>query len=57
MIYMMGMREKPRNIQKYKNENKGKNSPFGCPPIPPSTKMEADCFPVSENAENKPDLP
>ena len=23
----------------------------------PSTKMEADCFPVSENTENKPDLP
>ena len=54
MIYMMGMGEKPRNIQKYKNENKGK--------IPslvalPSTKMDADCFPVSENTENKPDLP
>ena len=38
-------------------ENQGKNSPFGCPPIPPSMKMEADCFPVSENTENKPDLP
>ena len=24
---------------------------------PPSTKMEADCFPVSENTENKLDLP
>ena len=23
----------------------------------PSTKMEADCFPVSENTENKPNLP
>ena len=34
-----------------------KNSPFGYPPIPPSTKMEADCFPVSENTEKKPDLP
>ena len=29
---------------------------FGCPPIPPFTKMEADCFPVSENTKNKPDL-
>ena len=42
---MMWMGEKPRNIQ---NENQGKKSPFGCPTIPPSTKMEADCFPVSE---------
>ena len=25
--------------------NKGKNPPFGCPPIPPSIKLEADCFP------------
>ena len=38
------MGENPRNIQKYK---------IGCPPIPQSAKMEADCFPVSEN---KPDL-
>ena len=29
---MMGMVEKLQNIQKYENENKGKNSPFGCPP-------------------------
>ena len=54
---MMGMGEKPRNIQKYKSENKGKNSLFSYPPIPPSAKMEADCFPVSKNTENKPDLP
>ncbi len=53
-MYMMGMGEKtPKYIQ---GENQGKNPPFGCPPIPPSTKMEADCFPVSENTENKPDL-
>ena len=25
--------------------NRGKNSPFGFPPIPPSIKLEADCFP------------
>ena len=31
---------------------KRKNSPFGCPPF---YDMEADCFPVSENAENKPE--
>ena len=47
-----------RKTPKYtKSENKGKNSPFDGPPIPPSTKMEADCFLVSENTENKPDLP
>ena len=47
-----------RKTLKYtKGENKGKKSPFGCPPIPTSTKMEANCFPVSENTENKPDLP
>ena len=47
-----------RKTPKYtQSENKGKNSPFGCPPIPTSTKKEADCFPVSENTENKPDLP
>ena len=27
------------------------------PPLPLSTKMEADCFPVSENTEKKPHLP
>ena len=55
-MYMMGMRgKKPKYIQ---SENQGKNPTFGCPPIPPSMKkMEADCFPVSENTENKPDLP
>ena len=26
-----------------------KNSPFGCPPIPPSIKVEADCFPGRKN--------
>ena len=41
----------------FTNEKQGKNSPFGCSPISPSTKMEADCFPVSEKTENKPDLP
>ena len=51
---MMGMGEKLRNIQ---NENQGKNSAFGYPPILPSMKMKTDCFPVSENTENKPDLP
>ena len=43
--------------KKNEYENKGKNSPFGCSPILLSTKMEADCFPVSENTKNKPDLP
>ena len=42
---VMGMGEKPRNIYK----NKGKHPPFGCPPIPPSIKLEADCFPGRKN--------
>ena len=47
MIHMMGMGEKPRNI--YKNKETRKNPPFGCPPIPPSIKLEADCFPGRKN--------
>ena len=44
---MRGMGEK--KTETYNNENKGKNSPFGCPPIPPSIKLEADCFPGRKN--------
>ena len=44
---MMGMGEKPRNI--YNNKETRKNPPFGCPPIPPSIKLEADCFPGRKN--------
>ena len=36
------MGEKPRNIQKTKK--KEKKSPFGCPPIPPSTKWRPTVF-------------
>ena len=54
LFTMMGMGEKPRNMYKRKTR---KNSPFGRPPILPPTKMEADCFPVYENTENKPDPP
>ena len=32
-------------------------SQFGYPPITPVYEMEADCFPVSENTENKLNLP
>ena len=53
-VYDEDWRKNPKYIQ---SENHGKNSLFGCLPILPSTKMEADCFPVSENTENKPDLP
>ena len=45
-INRMGMGEKPRNIYKLKTR---KNSPFGCPPIPASIKLEADCFPSRKN--------
>ena len=53
---MIGMGEKPRNIQNTKN--KGKFAvwlSFHHPP--PVDEMEANCFPVSENTETKPDLP
>ena len=40
---MMGMGEKPRNIQK--DETKEKKFPVCLPPV---YEMEADCFPVSE---------
>ena len=44
---MMGMGEKPRkNICTRKTR---KNSPFGFPPVPPSIKLEADCFPGRKN--------
>ena len=44
---MMEMGEKnPKYIQQQKTR---KNPPFGCPPIPPSIKLEADCFPGQKN--------
>ncbi len=40
---MMGMGEKnPKDICTRKKTRE--NSPFGCPPIPPAIKLEADCF-------------
>ena len=45
---MMGMGEK--NPEKYIYiKNKEKIPPFGCPPIHPSIKLEADCFPGRKN--------
>ena len=42
---VMGMGEKTlKYIQKQR-----KNPPFGCPPIPPSIKLEADCFSGRKN--------
>ena len=39
-------------------KNEGKKSPVWLPSHPTVyEKMEADCFPVSKNTENKPDLP
>ena len=46
-----GWEKKPK---KRKDETKEKIFPFGCPPV---YEMEADCFLLSENTENKPDLP
>ena len=51
---MMGIGEKPWNVQK---AIQGKIPRLIALPSPPSTKLFADCFPVSENTENKPDLP
>ena len=44
---MMGMGENPRNM--YKSKKQRKNPPFGCSPIPPTIKLEADCFPGPKN--------
>ena len=45
-----------RKIQKTKQ--KKKFTLLVAPLIPPPVyEVEADCFPVSENTENKPDLP
>ena len=52
---MMGKGEKPRNIQKNKYENHGK-IPRLVALQSPVYEMEANCFLVSENTENKPDL-
>ena len=39
-----------KNPEIYTNNKKTrKNPPFGCPPIPPSIKLEADCFPGRKN--------
>ena len=38
----------PKNIYTRKQ---GKNPPFGFPPIPPSIKLEADCFPGRKKPE------
>ena len=59
MIYLQWIlddgngRKKTENIIKRKKyETKEK-----IPSYYPVYEMEADCFPVSENTENKPDLP
>ena len=39
-----------KNPENEKDDTKEKRfSPFGCPPIPPSIKLEADCFPRRKN--------
>ena len=42
-VDMMGVGEKTPKQHIY-TKNKEKNPPFGFPPIPPSIKLEADCF-------------
>ena len=40
-------RKKPEIYTKIKKQRK--KNPFGCPPIPPSIKLEVDCFPGRKN--------
>ena len=56
MLYDGNGRKTPKN-NKTKKRNQGKNFPVWLPTYPPVYEMEADCFPVSENTENKLDLP
>ena len=53
-LYAGNGRKTPKYVQ---YEKQGKIPRLVTLPSPPSTKMEADCFPVSEHTENKPDLP
>ena len=48
------MGENPKNLQKAKQRKK---FPVWLLSHFHVYEMEADCFPVSENAQNKPDLP
>ena len=47
---MMGMGEKKTEKYIYTRKTR-KNSPVGFPPIPPSIKLEADCFPGRKKPE------
>ena len=47
IVDMIGMGEK--NLKHTITKAKEKINPFGCPPIPPSMKLEADCFPGRKN--------
>ena len=46
-VYGGNGRKTPKT-KKTKPRKKG-FSPFGCPPIPPSIELEADCFPGRKN--------
>ena len=45
-----------RKTPKYTKKKPRNKFPVLLPSHPPFCEMEADCFPVSENTENKPDL-
>ena len=45
-VYDGNGRKTPKCTQK---QNTKEKPPFGCPPIPPSIKLEADCFPGRKN--------
>ena len=54
-MYDRDGRKKPRKTKS--NEIKEKVPRLVAPPLPRLLKVEAGCFPVWENTENKPDLP
>ena len=54
MLYDGDERKKP---EIYKRRNKGKNSQFGCPPIPPSTKWRPTVFRCPKTPKTNPTYP
>ena len=53
---MMGMGENPER-EKVTIKDQGKKFPVWLPSHSPVYDMVAECFPVSKNTENKPELP
>ena len=56
MVYEMRIGEKKNRKRMQKRIKKRKKFPVWLPSHPHFYDMEAYCFPVSKNTENKPDL-